>query len=161
MNNTDFLKLTDEKVLKKKIGQYDLLMRLKPSKYGSLAEMKQQFFSKISTYSDDELDLLHSHIKANIIRTDKAMSGYMPVWATIAIALFTALFTNNNPIAVGLLVFALIAFLIASTHLSDICIKKLQFYSMVLELIEKEWENRGHTFYDTLTKPVDIDEVTQ
>lgn len=163
MKNSNLTKLTDNKSLKEEMKEYDALIHFKPSKYGALAEMKQQIFSGISTYDDEELDLFHEFIKAKMLRSDKAISAYMPVWAAIAIALLTVACTSLiHPVVAGvILTITLIIFLFMATHESNKIIIKLQFYSMVLGLVEKECENRGHTFNDTLTKQIDIDEVTQ
>ena len=49
MKNSNQLKLTDDKSLKDEMKEYDALIHFKPSKYGTLAEMKQQIYSGIST----------------------------------------------------------------------------------------------------------------
>lgn len=158
MNNSNLMKLTDKKSLKKEIKEYDALIHFKPSKYGSLAEMKQQLYSEISTYTDEELDFFNEFIKTKMLRTDKVTSGFLPIWAAVAIALITSTIDNTLASLCGI---GLVAILYFSSNISETNIEKLQYYSMVLELIDKEWENREHKFNDTLTKQIDIDEVTQ
>lgn len=159
MNNSNLMKLTDNKSLKEEMKEYNALIHFKPSKYGTLAEMKQQIFSEISTYDDEKLDLFHEFIKAKMLRTDKATSGFLPIWAAVAIALITSSIDNDMASVFGCV--GLVAILWLTSHFSETSIQRLQFFSMILELINKEWENRGHTFNDTLTKQIDIDEVTQ
>ncbi|MCM1166808.1 MAG: hypothetical protein NC299_12855 [Lachnospiraceae bacterium] len=159
MNNSNLMKLTDDKSLKKEMKEYNAIIHFKPSKYSSLAEMKLQFISEISTYSDEKLDFIYEFLKAKMLRTDKATSGFLPIWAAVVIALFTS---SIDPMLVSVFGgIGLVAILCLISHFSETSIKRLQFYSMLLELIDKEWENRGHTFNDTLTKQIDIDEVTE
>ena len=158
MNNPNLAKLTENKSLKAEIKEYDALIHFKHSKYGSLAGMKQQLYSEISTYTDEELDFLNEFINAKMLRTDRTTSGFLPIWAAVSIALIT--FTTENTL-VSLCGIGLVAILYFTSNISETSIEKLQYYSMILALINKEWEKRGHTFNDTLTKQIDIDEVTQ
>lgn len=158
MNNSNPMKLTGNKFLKAEIKEYDALIHFKPSKYGSLVGMKQQLYSDLSTYTDEELDFFNEFIKAKMLRIDKATSGFLPIWAAVVIALITS--SINNYIASLFGGVGLVVILFLTSHFSETSIQRLQFYSMMLELINKEWEKRGHTYNDILTKQIEIDEVT-
>ncbi len=149
---TSNVRLATEKNLKAEVKQYSYtITSSEKSKYSSLADMKRQLFSEFSTYSDEELDFLHEYIKANSIRSDKAISSYLPIWVALLISIINACSSQLNTVVLSLIIIFLLVFLlIFSSNFSDDGIKRLNFCSMVLELIEKVEQQRGHTFNDSL-----------
>lgn len=155
---TNNVRLANGKVFKAEVKQYVYaLTSSKKGKYSSLVDMKRQLFSEFSTYSDEELDFLHTYIKNKSTRLDKAMSSYLPVWAAIAISLLNAYFSPLiTAIAAISSVVAFMVLLIVSFYFSDNGIKSLNFCTIVLELIEKIEETRGHTFNDSLVENKEV-----
>ena len=155
---TDNVRLAIPKNFKAEVKQYSYTITAsKKSKYISLADMKRQLFLEFSTYSDEELDFLHEYVKSKSIRADKTISSYLPVWAAIAISIFNAYFSQLiSPVVPILSAVTFTVLLLISTNLSDDGIKRLNFCSMVLELIEKVEQQRGHTFNDSLAENKEI-----
>lgn len=156
---TNNLRLTNQKVFEEQFKQYSYIIESdKKSKkkiiYNSLADMKHQLFSEISAYSVEELDFLREFIKAKSTRADKITSGFLPIWAAVAIALCSTIW-NNSIVSLTSLVF-LIVILVFSGILSDEGVRRLTYCAMILELIEKIEETRGHTFNDTLAEENEI-----
>lgn len=155
---TNNVRLATYKNFKAEVIQfYYTITSSKKSKYNSLADMKRQLFLEFSTYSDEELDFLHEYVKGRSIRSDKAISSYLPVWAAIAISIFNACFSQSSTTVVPFFnVVIFFVLLIFSSYFSNKGIKELNFCSIVLELIEKVEQQRGRTFNDSLTENQEI-----
>lgn len=138
--------------IKREVAEYNKLIQYKNSRYSSLADMKRQLYAEIVTYSEEDLDFLKEFIKAKIVRTDKAFTGFLPIWAAIVIALFGSMYKDAIPFTV----ISLIITLFLAELLSERSIQRLGFYNMLIELIEKAEHQRGHTFNDGLAETSEI-----
>lgn len=147
---TNKLQLANKHTFKEEIDQYGNIIRGRASKYNSLADMKRQIYSEISTYSDEELDFLRAYIKSRTIRLDKATSSFLPIWATIVISMINVLL--NNLYSSIIMCIILVVILNVVYKYNDDSIRELNLCSMYLELIEKVEETKGHTFNDRLAE---------
>lgn len=154
MRNKKNNELTIIKWDKKEIKQYKKLIALERSKkYNSLGDMKKQLFNMISTYSDEELDFLKEWCKDKISRADKATTGYIPVWTAIVITMINVLNAFSFWVFILLL---LIIILEIVTSLSNMGIVRISYFTILLDLVEKVEEIRGHSFNDSLAEELNI-----
>lgn len=130
--------------LKQEEKKYNKLIQNKSSDYESLANMRSSLSKDFDKYSDEDLIYLHELIKVKTVQTDKSTSGFLPVWAAICIALVSFIDDKNILALFG--GGSLITVLIFIVHFYNAGIDRLGFYSMMSELIDKELNNRGHTF---------------
>ncbi len=101
------------------------------------------------------MDFLHENIKAKSTRSDKAISSYLPIWVAICISIYNVFFNFSiKSVILNIVVFFIL--LIISTNISDDGINRLNFCTMVLEIIEKIEQKRGHTFNDSLVETNEI-----
>lgn len=144
--------LGNYKAFKAEIKQYNKLLNQKKSKYNSLGDMKKQAFKTLSTYSEEDLDFLKEFVKAKITKIDKYSSAFLPVMIAIyiSIASITSTFIESKYLwEIQVLFGAVIVF---GTFEYGTSVKRLNFYNMLLELIEKVEEAKGHTFNDSLAE---------
>lgn len=134
--------------LKQEIKEYGKLFQRKKGKYTSLADMKHQQSERIATYSDEDLDFLYELIKLEKFQADKATSGFLPVWAAVCIALLSFIDDKNALIIIGGAFLIIVLLFVEYFYNSGV--KRLGFYSMMSEIIEKVWEKRGHNHLTTI-----------
>lgn len=153
MNNLD---LQNYKSIKREVSEYNKLIKKESSEYSSLADMKRQIYAEFSTYSEEELDLSKEFVKSKITRMDKYISSALPLMTAIYLAAITVTvaFTDESSSWIFYVIF--IAAIFFGTFESHGTLKRLNFYNMLLELIEKVEQERGHTFNDSLTENKEV-----
>lgn len=144
--------LSEFNSLKTEIKQFSKLLNLKNSKYTSLCDMKKQAFKTLSTYSEEDLDFLKEFVKAKITKIDKYSSAFLPVMVAIyiSIASITSTFIESKYLWEIQVLFG--AVMVFGAFEYGTSVKRLNFYNMLLELIEKVEETREHTFNDCLAE---------
>lgn len=147
-------KLGSNKSIEKEIKQYIKLINGKTSKYyhGGVADMKSQLLLDLCSdaYSDEQLECLKEVAKVIVLDVNEDISVGTPMWNALNVAIFTLFATleDNNKIWY-ISIYLLLLILSISLRKNNI-LKRIGFYTMLLELIEKAEQNRGHSFYESL-----------
>lgn len=140
------------KFFKAEVKQYNKLLNMKKCKYNSLGDMKKYILNTLSTYSEEELDFLKEFVKAKITKMDKYSSVLLPIMVAIYISALsaTSAFVKSDFLWGIQVLFGITFLLGAFDYITNV--KYLNYYKMLLRLIEKIEKINGRTYNDKIAE---------